>query len=95
MNPDMVAPMLVKMMKDMYDCGVLKIVCTGWRRTGYNHRLADALKSLGDTTTVPGRAPHQPHPRGAVTKVPLGGLRSGKRWHDEDVDPTPRKKPKK
>ncbi|KAL1952056.1 hypothetical protein VTO73DRAFT_1205 [Trametes versicolor] len=95
MYPVMVAPILVKMMKDMYDCGALKIVCTGWRRVGFNHNLADALKSLGDTTTVPGRAPHQPHPSGSVINVPRGGLRSGKRWHSEEVDTAPMKKHKK
>ncbi|OJT12681.1 hypothetical protein TRAPUB_10779 [Trametes pubescens] len=93
LNSDMVAPMLVKMIRDMYDCGALKIVCTGWCRIGFNDKLADALRSLGDTTTVPGRATHRPYPGGARIQVPPEGLRSGKRRH-EDEDTAPRKKHK-
>ena len=40
---DMVPPILKGLVKNMYDCGLLKVSCTAWRRVGFNESLADAL----------------------------------------------------
>ncbi|KAI0639302.1 hypothetical protein C8Q77DRAFT_51910 [Trametes polyzona] len=45
----LVPPVVMKTMNNMFHSGALKVVCTGWRRVGFNQRLAEALQ--------PGRAP--------------------------------------
>ncbi|KAI1797779.1 hypothetical protein LXA43DRAFT_266271 [Ganoderma leucocontextum] len=43
---DMVPQILIDLLKNMYDNGLLKVACVGWRRIGFNQALADALQAM-------------------------------------------------
>ena len=42
-SPNLVPPIIVKLIEDMYKQNVLNVACTGWQWAGYNQELADAL----------------------------------------------------
>lgn len=50
--PDVLPPAITGIAMSIINGGVLKISCTGWRRIGFNTRLADALKSGRRSTSI-------------------------------------------
>ncbi|KAI0778088.1 hypothetical protein BD413DRAFT_98958 [Trametes elegans] len=94
----LVPPMLLDTVRGMYDDGVLQIVASGWRRVGFNQRLANALRSRLSSSSATHGGNNRPERGGIPLRVPTEGQR--------DVRPTsskrkrggkegPRKKPKK
>ncbi|EJF66608.1 hypothetical protein DICSQDRAFT_130855 [Dichomitus squalens LYAD-421 SS1] len=58
--PEMIPPILKGLIRNMYDCGLLKVTYTAWRRVGFNEGLADALRAtfqpprlIGESTVIP------------------------------------------
>ena len=58
-SPDLVPPVIVTLIEDMYKRNVLNVACTGWEWTGYNQELADVLlrqtraSAIGPPTVIP------------------------------------------
>lgn len=72
--PDTLPPSSTNIAKTMINGGVLKFACTGWRRVGFNTKLADALKSGRPSTSTAGSSSGHPRPANAIS-VPKEGAR--------------------
>ena len=85
-----VAPVVSKMIMQMYRTDVLQVICTGWMRVGYNHELALALQTMKNsrgslqvekaptTISVPSSQLSK-HPHGEHAQV--GGSRKKRKTH--------------
>ncbi len=86
---EMIPPLLTGMVKNMYECGALKIMCKGWIRIGFNQKLVDALRE-GDMLVTEQYHPSEGMP--TVAPVPTEGARARKRIRDEEPEPGPSSK---
>ncbi|KAI0762882.1 hypothetical protein C8Q74DRAFT_1371859 [Fomes fomentarius] len=86
---EMIPPLLTGMVKNMYECGALKIMCRGWIRIGFNQKLVNAL-SEGDMLVTEQYCPSEGMP--TVFPVPTEGARARKRIRDEESEPGPSSK---
>ncbi|KAI0335376.1 hypothetical protein GY45DRAFT_1366948 [Cubamyces sp. BRFM 1775] len=93
--PETLPPALTDIAEGMLDGGVLQVACTGWRRVGFNDRLAQTLRSEATFNSVRSR----PSAKGVPVQVPKEGSRTvpGTIAEDEhsSTEERPRKKQKK
>ncbi|KAI0824270.1 hypothetical protein BC628DRAFT_1420348 [Trametes gibbosa] len=88
--PDLVAPVLGTLIREMYDRDILKIACTGWRYVSFNRALADAL-CLG----IPAdHTVQEPRPAIVPVPVPAAGSKNTRKREREGSDVVSRKKHK-
>lgn len=72
-SPNLVPPIIVTLIEDMYKQNVLNVACTGWQWTGYNQDLANELlrqprpAAIGPPTVIP-------IPKVSTVRVKLGVL---------------------
>ena len=55
-SPNLVPPIIVTLIEDMYKQNVLNVTCSGWQWTGYNQELANELlrqsRAIGPPTVI-------------------------------------------
>ncbi|KAH9898506.1 hypothetical protein C8Q73DRAFT_404442 [Cubamyces lactineus] len=97
--PDMLPPALTSIAEGMFDGGALKVTCTGWRRVGFNDRLAETIRGGLDETAGSNSVQSRSGGKGIPIRVPKEGSRIVRETVAQDEDSStegrPRKKQKK
>ena len=82
--PYMIPPILMGLVRDIYDSGLLKIASVGLQRTGFNQALAEVLLAMPavriDRDQGPSTGIQTPKENSALKKIPM------KRDREEELD---------
>ncbi|OJT12678.1 hypothetical protein TRAPUB_10776 [Trametes pubescens] len=92
--PDVLPPAIAGIAMSIINGGVLKISCTGWRRIGFNTKLADALQSGRRSVSAANGGADPPRTNSTIS-IPKEGTRDAGSKAAKRTSNTPQDKPRK